>query len=226
MAPSVSAVVAVTRPRPQADDTVRRLRRAGYGTVAAPLLTAEVVAHPGTAGGIGTIALTSRTAASILACHPRFHHLPVYAVGDATAREARRAGFARVTSASGDVTALAVHLAEAPQPIVHLAGQDNAGALVETLLARGQRAERRVIYAMRPATALPSVPRVDAVLLASPRTAATYAALAVNAPWREAPCVALSAAVAAEVADRRVLVARRPDEDALLEALAELCCDA
>ena len=215
--------VAVTRPEPQASDTAMRLADAGYEAVKAPLLRVRPSADPGSPVGVGCLALTSRTAAMILADHPAFHGIPVFAVGDATAREALRAGFTAVTSGGGDVTALFHHLETAPEPIVHLCGADHTGDLVERLVSAGKVAERRVLYCMEPAGALPALPggAVDCVLLYSPRTAALYAERAPHG-WRTAPCIALSAAVAKPVARFPHVVAARPDEDALLEALAEV----
>ncbi|ORE92360.1 uroporphyrinogen-III synthase [Stappia sp. 22II-S9-Z10] len=101
----------MTRPEPQASGTARRLAALGYTPLVAPLLQVvpvtgdgtEAGEGPGSANGIGTLALTSRTAALILAAHPAFHSLPVAAVGSATAAEARRAGFTRVNDAAGTV---------------------------------------------------------------------------------------------------------------------------
>jgi len=216
--------VAVTRPEPQATDTAARLTAEGYRVVKAPLITPVPREGPGRPRGIGSLVLTSRTAAMLMAAHPSFHRLPVYAVGAATGAEARHAGFARVTSAEGDVDALLPHLAGAAEPVVHLCGADHRGALVERLWERGQAAERRILYAMEPTGPLPAVRApLHAVLLYSPRTAALYAERAKSPLWREATCVALSPAVAGPLSDMlRVEVAVRPDEAALLAALRGL----
>lgn len=211
--------VAVTRPEPQASGTARRLAQAGYIPVLAPLLAPIATGHPGTGDGIGTIALTSRTAAMVLGAYPALHGLPVVAVGDATAREARQAGFRVVASAGGDVTTLLAALVGAAEPIVHMAGAEQIGDLVEHLLARGQMAARRTLYKMEP-VALPSVAPVAAVLIYSPRTARLFAAS--DAPaFRDALCVALSAAIAAALVGRRVVVAATPTEPAILAALRQ-----
>jgi len=214
----VTVRVAVTRPEPQASDTAMRLAAAGYEVLSAPLLAARPLADPGSAAGIGVLALTSRTAAMLLADHAQFRQIPVYAVGEATAAEARRAGFRFVRSAAGDVETLLPVLRDVARPVVHVCGEDHRGDLVERLLATGIRAERRVIYRMEPRGPLPDTP-VDAVLLYSPRTAALYAERAPEA-WRSAVCITLSASVADAVRDRPHIVAARPDEDALFAALA------
>lgn len=211
--------VAVTRPEPQASGTARRLAEAGYVPVLAPLLAAVATGDPGAGDGIGTIALTSRTAAMALAAYPALHGVPVVAVGDATAKEAREAGFRAVVSGGGDVTTLLAALAGAPEPIVHMAGAEQIGDLVEHLLARNQIATRRTLYRMEP-VALPSVAPLAAVLIYSPRTARLFAAS--DAPaFSDALCVALSAAVAALLEGRRVVVAAAPTEPAILAALRQ-----
>lgn len=218
--------VAVTRPEPQARETASRLRARGYDVVLAPLLAVRPLDGWGSAEGIGALALTSRTAARLLADHPQFHGLPTFCVGTATAREAREAGARDVIDAAGDAADLAALLTrEGRAPVVHISGAEQRGDLVAALEAAGVAAERRVVYRMTPATALPDVAgALDATLLYSPRTAAIYRALARRAPWSEAACVALSPAVAAEApAGVPVAVAATPDEPALLVALDGLC---
>ncbi|MEO1102961.1 MAG: uroporphyrinogen-III synthase [Pseudomonadota bacterium] len=212
--------VALTRPEPQATSTAQKLLRAGYGVLKAPLLHATPLPGWGEADGIGALALTSRTAAMLLAEHPAFHAIPTFCVGEATADDARKSGAGTVTVAGGDVDALfAVLCAQATPPIVHLCGEDHRGALAERLQAAGIHAERRIVYKMVAATRLPT-PNTppDAALLYSPRTAKIYAGLATAPPWRDVACVALSPAVAAPLAASAV-VAATPDETALLGAL-------
>lgn len=216
----MSPVVAVTRPQPQASGTASRLAALGYTALLAPLLE-SVPLDPGPAAGIAALALTSRTAAMVLAAHPEFHALPVHAVGEASAAEARRAGFADVTAAGGDVDALCAQLATVAGPIVHMAGREHTGDLVERLTARGQSAARRVVYAMEPRP-LPAAERVDNVLLFSPRTARLFAGAATDPPWRGARCVAISANAAAPLAAFPVTIAAAPTEAAMLAALGAM----
>jgi len=214
--------VAVTRPEPQASDTVERLAERGYTVVRAPVLAAEPLDGWGAAAGIGTLAITSRTAARMLGDHPEFLTIPTYCVGAASACEAQAAGARTVFEAAGDVDALAALLIrDARPPVVHLSGQDQRGDLVGALRAAGIAAERRIVYRMVAAESLPALAgALDATMLYSPRSAAIYTRLATCLPWREAACVALSAAVAAH-APQGVVVATAgtPDEPALLAAL-------
>ena len=174
----------------------------------------------------GALALTSRTAARLLAGRPQFHAIPTFCVGAASAREARAAGARDVVDAGGDVEDLADLLIRRARPlVVHLCGADQRGDLTGRLAAAGIAAERRIVYRMAAADALPPLADgLDATMLYSPRTAAIYRALATRPPWCEAACVALSPAVAAD-APRGVplAVAETPDEPALFAALDRLC---
>ena len=220
----MTLTVAVTRPEPQASATAKKLRAQGDTPVLAPLMTLEPAHDWGSAAGIGAIALTSRTTARLLRQVQAFHTLPTYCVGDATAAEAHAAGAAEVISAAGDVEDLLRILADAPEPVLHFCGADHRGHLVERLRRAGKQAERRIVYTMRAATALPSVSgRLDAVLLYSPRTATIFRDLATSPPWPGTPAVALSPAVAQALYDpARAVVAAAPNEASLFRALDTL----
>jgi len=169
--------------------------------------------------------------------------LPAYAVGAATARVARAAGFHNVLSADGDVTALAAlvgaHCRPEDGPLLHCAGSVTAGDLAGSLTRRGLAVERAVLYEARPALHLPQAAAsaltsgaLAGVLLFSPRTAAQFVDLCARAGLIAccAPLIAgcLSAAVAeraAYTADgqpfpwRELLVAEQPTQEALLATL-------
>ncbi|MEM9221618.1 MAG: uroporphyrinogen-III synthase [Pseudomonadota bacterium] len=219
--------VLLTRPRPQAASTARALESRGYGVVEAPLIQPVALDGWGGSEGIGAIALTSRSAARLLAGRPGLAGVPIFAVGEATAEEARAAGAQCVASADGNVEdLLALLLRDAKQPVVHICGADHHGELVERLRSAGMDAERWIVYRMVPATALPAAVDADAVVLFSPRTARIYASLAAGSPWAMVPCAGISRAVVAELSsDVRTVVAARPREDALLDALDGLRAD-
>ncbi|SEK60013.1 uroporphyrinogen-III synthase [Roseovarius nanhaiticus] len=155
--------------------------------------------------------------------------IPAYAVGDATAEEARRIGL-RAVSAQGDARDLIARIKAdgKPGPMLHLRGEHAAADLARALLAVGITADQAIIYAQTPAplsdaarAALASDAPVIAPLF-SPRSAAALFDGATPA----APVVALaiSAAAAARVPDgavREMLVAERPDAGAMLRAWPE-----
>lgn len=217
--------VAVTRPLPQGSQTASRLESAGYSVVVAPLLVASDFGDWGSTEGIGSLAITSRTVSMQLAGHPEFHDIPTFCVGAASARSATASGSKVVESAGGDADALFNLLkAKAKPPVVHLSGADQRTDLTAKLNDAGIAAERRIVYKMVGASELPPVDGpLHATLLYSPRTAKIYSGLATLPPWREAPCVVLSPAVAANVPEGvMTIVADKPEEPSLLAALAKL----
>lgn len=214
--------VAVTRPFPQGARTLARLRAMGFAARAMPLLAADVVSDGGAAPH-GALAFTSRTAPMCLAGRADLKHLPVFAVGDGTAREAKGAGFQDVRSAGGDVAALAqLLIAEGVSALTHMSGEEQKGDLAGAMRRAGVTAERRVIYRMVPASTIAGAP-ADIVTLYSPRTAAVFAQLAAGTAWRGAICVALSADVAAALpVGFASHAARQPDEAGMFDALCRL----
>src|SRR5262249_53509748 len=123
---------------------------------------------------------------------PGWRELPAFAVGNATAAAARSAGFRRVESAAGDVAALAKLAVERLDPkagaLFHAAGSAVAGDLAGLLEQAGFTLRREMLYEARPAEQLSPATvtdlangRFDLVLFFSPRTAATFVALARSA---------------------------------------------
>jgi uroporphyrinogen-III synthase len=234
--------VLITRPRDDAEPLSDMLRSRGYECVIEPLLAvdfslsdnADLPAH-------AALLLTSANGARALARATGDRSKPVYAVGDATAREARGLGFTDVTSAGGDVDDLAALVARSRQPgdghLLHVAGKHVAGDLPGLLAARGFTVARRQLYEVDASTRFsPEVESafvrddIDAVLLFSPRTAKTFNRLAANGgagrQMRNCLALCLSDAVADAVAGlswRGVHVAAAPTQDALVERLEQVC---
>ncbi|MEW5423682.1 uroporphyrinogen-III synthase [Amorphus sp. 3PC139-8] len=227
----------MTRPMPQAEETADRLEAAGHEPVRAPLL--EIVPDPTVSLApcdADAIVLTSRGAVRAISLHPekeRIFSLPVFAVGDATARAARALGFGDVRSAGGDLAAVAERISAEevkPHRLLHLAGRDRSGDLAALLRPAGIQVETRVVYRAEPATALPSdaaealrAGTLDGVLSFSPRSAATLLTLAEAAGLKESLMRARHYCLSEAVADclrdagaRDVAVAATPDQDALL----------
>lgn len=235
----------VTRPRPDAEPFAQALAACGIESAIEPMI--DIIDLPGPpiprrneqailfTSANGPRALQRRNSGDLSALAA----LPVYAVGDATAKAARAAGFRQVDSASGDVAALtALVLARlSPQegPLLHVAGSQLAGDLAGRLTAAGFIVNRAAIYAARKATALSAATQeglrlglFDGVTFFSPRTAAAFVTLCcdcgVVAHLRDVAAICLSQAVAQAVSGvtwRIVLVAPRPDQDALLGCLGD-----
>ena len=226
----------ITRPEPGASETAARVASLGFLPVLAPLL--EIATLPAAwppSGQVQAILVTSGNAIPALPASHR--HLPLLAVGLATARRAREAGFVQVESADGNANALA-DLAQrvcAPQgePLLLATGRRQGNALATELRRRGFAVARRVVYAAEPVAVPPSPARaalisgtLRAVLFFSAETAEAGARLIELAALREAvrtvDAVAIGqpAAVALKALPwRRVRVAAQPDQDAMLALL-------
>jgi uroporphyrinogen-III synthase len=184
--------VLVTRPQPDAARTAARLNESGHDAIVDPLLSiAPVTIGKLPVGPYAGLAATSANAVRVASATVEFDSLrttPIYAVGTHTADTARDAGFETVVVAGGDGAALA-ELLSARLPsgarVLHLAGEDRSRELAGLLSRAGIIVEVIVLYRARPTAALApatvgalSQRKVDAVLHFSPRTAATFVALA------------------------------------------------
>ncbi|HZK88870.1 MAG TPA: uroporphyrinogen-III synthase [Stellaceae bacterium] len=195
----------VTRPRLQAETFAAELARRGVEPVVEPLIEiADCLAALPQFAGVQAILCTSVNGVRALARATGDRQAPVFAVGDATARAARTAGFERVESAGGDVGDLARLVCGRLRPgggrLLHVAGSAVAGDLAGRLGASGFAVERAVLYqahavaALTPATArLIERGEIDLALFFSPRTAAVFARLVVEAA--AAPGLAATAAL-------------------------------
>jgi uroporphyrinogen-III synthase len=228
--------VLVTRPEPGASTTARHLTAMGFAPVVAPLLSIRTFARalPATEALRGVV-VASRQA--IAALPDLYHHLPLYAVGDATAAEARDAGFRTVVSAQGRAEDLARVIIETlPKeglPLLLATGFNQGDRLKRILQAFGFEVLREEVYAAHSVTALPPAAagiiggnRPGWVLLFSRETALCLGRLcrAINLQecFAYLSLAAISPAVADAVADlpwARIRVAIEPNEKAVLALL-------
>lgn len=228
--------VLITRPRDEAETFAGQLGRLGVESDVEPLL--EIRPRTGAAldlAGVQALLLTSANGARALEAATARRDLPVLAVGDATARAARAAGFVDVTVADGTVEKLAelarVRLKPEAGRLLHVAGSAVAGDLGGALTKAGFRVDRAVLYDAVTATELTpaaraalAANRLDAVAFFSPRTAATFVSLARRAGLEprlarlDALCLSRAVAEAASaVAWRSIKVAAAPELAALLD---------
>ena len=230
----------VTRPEPDASREAEALGRRGHEATLAPLLTIEFCSGVllELEGAQGLI-VTSRNALRALAAHPELDaalKLPLFAVGEATARQAQELGFAKVIRGPGTGAELAKlisgKLRPERGPLVHLAGETLAFDLKSALESQGFTVRRPVLYRAVPARSLPAdalsllkAGKLDGVILMSPRTAKTFADLLARqglvTQAKSLVCYCLSEAVAEAVTplgfDARV--AARPREEDVLALL-------
>jgi uroporphyrinogen-III synthase len=225
--------VLITRPVAEAQALARRLEVLGHDILIEPLLTIEPLPAVLDLKGVQAIALTSTNAAPALGAAT---HLPVFAVGAASAAAARAAGCLRVESAGGDAASLARLIVASCRPeagaILHPCGTEVREGLAAALSAAGFRVRRQEVYRALPAQAFSAATcaalrqGIDAVLLFSPRTARIFAELVVRHALERClgatDALCLSAAVAdacRKLAWRCVRIAARPDQDALVDLL-------
>lgn len=226
----------VTRPEPDASQSVTHLRAIGIEAVSAPMLSFETL---GTslpeAQGFAAMALTSSNALRALDARGainRFRKLKVFAVGDATAAEAKRAGFSDVESAGGNLALLVQRLAHTrlTGPIFYPSGRQPAGDLAKSLAPYGVMVVTARVYDMVPCREIaPEIMAqlqggtIDAALFYSRRTAQSFldcVGQRLNMEERRhlaMLCISESVAeplIAAHFV--RISLADQPDEDAMM----------
>ena len=232
--------VLVTRPRPDAEALAAKLAARGHDVIVAPVLDIVLAPSPALSfEGAQALLFTSANGARAFAQASERRDLPVFAVGAATAEKARELGFTMVDSADGDVADLARLVAARLKPedghLLHVAGSDVAGDLAGALAASRFDVRRAVLYRAEPRAALSEEclaalgeGRIDAALFFSPRTAAAFVRLTREGGLEHAlarvVAIGLSPSVVAALGDSTWAARRtaaRPDEAALLDALAD-----
>ena len=228
--------VLITRPDTDAQSLRAEVEALGYRVLVEPLLRIEPLpAASLDLDDVQALVLTSAHAVAALA--GRAKTLPVFAVGQATARAARGAGCRRVMTAAGDVQGLSQLLIEKCRPehgvILHLSGEIVRQGLEERLVARGFSFRRQAVYravaAERLSDDLVASWRrraVGAVLLFSPRTAEILVRLLIrhnlegHVDTTAAICLSVATAAPCRVLEwRTVQAAVQPNRHALLKAL-------
>ncbi|WP_181905422.1 uroporphyrinogen-III synthase [Aestuariispira insulae] len=232
--------VLITRPTEDARELASTAARAGAQPVLEPLLTIGYLDEKLELDGLQGLIFTSANGVRAFTRLTKRRDHSVYAVGPASAREAREAGFKKVHVAAGDVEALADMIRDKCVPnqgaFLHAAGSALAGDLAGELGRSGFEIRRAVLYSAGKADRL-SQNALDAIKspqgciipLFSPRTAETLLALVTEAGVSSqlAGCTALclSQAVADKLTPSQwatVIVVDRPDSDLLLAKLDKI----
>jgi len=230
--------VLVTRPQPDASRTAAYLEGLGYQVVVDPLLFVEPSpARDLPPGPFSALAVTSANAARIAGATvelKELRSLPLYAVGARTADAAREAGFENVEGADGEAAALARLIArELPvgSRVLHLAAEERAQDLGVLLAPAKIAVEVFALYRMRAAesfgatAAAMSSGKLDAVMHFSPRSAATFVAIAERHGLAGSVrrlrhlCISQAAAAPLIAIGAKVEVAAEPREDAMAALL-------
>jgi len=226
--------ILITRPIEDARPLADALAERGIEVLIEPLLE---IRHLEDAEidltGVQALLFTSANGVRAFAALSPRRDLRVFTVGDGSADAARQAGFPNVESAKGDVEALAALVVDRLKVedgvLFHAAGTVTAGDLKTRLEGLGYQVRRAQLYEAKIATALSTETRanltlggIDAVLLFSPRTAATFAELwqaAGSSSLARIHALCLSAAVAREIGNlgwAGVEIADRPDLPSML----------
>jgi uroporphyrinogen-III synthase len=175
----------VTRAQPQAAATAERLVQMGHQPVVQPLIeTRSVPVAQEEWACAGALAFTSQTAidtAIFQGLVPALADLPVFAVGDATAEAAQRAGFTQVRSAGGAVPDLAALILSMHRSwdgdLVHFSARQPAGDLTGLLAHGGCPARRVTLYETIDAPRKDVPEAVEAILIHSAMAARRAAAV-------------------------------------------------
>lgn len=213
----------ILRPQTGADETAARAEALGLEPVVAPLFTVRPIAWEVPEGPFDALLLTSANGARF-GLRPELGGLPCYAVGEATAEAARKAGAAHVMAGTSDGAAAVDLMAEAGvRQALHLCGREHI-----PLTHPEMRIERRIVYAAEPVPRLPAEAAAALLggavaLLHSPRAAAVFAGLVADRTGIRIAAISQAAADAAGSGWSAVHIAERPRDDALLELAVRLC---
>lgn len=237
---AVGPTLLITRPEQDAVAFAEAASAAGFVPVFAPLLKILPVPAPMLEfSHAQALIFTSANGVRMFVRAYGVMNLPVFAVGDATARAAAEGGFQAIESAGGDVDALTalvrLRLESTAGSLIHAAGETVAGDLAEALSAVGFDVVRAALYKSEKATSLSksligqiNAGEIDHAAFFSPRTAAAFVRLSrlagIEAKLARVVAVALSRNVAdalAELPWRTVHIAPEPTQNALLAKLLQ-----
>jgi uroporphyrinogen-III synthase len=221
----------ILRPEPGATMTAKSALDQGWRPIVAPIFRIEPLAWEApSASDYDALFVTSanavRQAGKALA---RYRDMPVYAVGAATARALKSAGFAHIRTGRGDAAMMMLTAAEEGiRSALHLAGEDHRDSEHPDI-----RLDRRLVYRSAPAGRLSDKADMAlrtgeaVVLLHSGRAGERFAQLVDEAAMDRASIriAALAPAVAAAAGPGwgATICADKPDDATLLATAARLC---
>ena len=221
----------ILRPEPGASMTAKRAFDEGWRPVVSPIFRIEPIAWAQPpAADYDALMVTSANAVRQAGKAIRaYAEIPAYAVGDATARALKAAGFSDIRTGRGDAAIMIEAAAEnGVKSALHLAGEDYRDVGHEAIAI-----DRRIVYRSasldgfgdKAVAALRESGSV--VLLHSGRAAEHFIHLleATRIPRGRIRIAALAPAIltAAGPGWRRSIAAAKPDDAALLAAAARLC---
>lgn len=225
------APLLILRPEPGASMTAKRAFDEGWKPIVSPIFRIEPVAWeaPSAEDYDALFATSANAVRQAGKAVTRYASMPAYAVGDATARALKAAGFTDIRTGRGDAAVMLDAAAEnGVARALHLAGEDyrdvghDAISIDRRIVYRSAALERlgeKALAALRDGGAT--------VLLHSGRAAEQFARLCDEArvSRRHVRIAALAPAVLAAASPgwRGSIAAAKPDDAALLAAAARLC---
>ncbi|MDC9701461.1 MAG: uroporphyrinogen-III synthase [Alphaproteobacteria bacterium] len=239
----------LTRPYEEGCKTAETLRKRGFTVIHEPLIQVRVLEGKAPdLSGIQAVVVTSSNGVRALERRMsgrKLTPLPIYTVGEASARTAYGLGFTRVRSAKGNagdlVRMLKNHVKPQDGALLHVTGQRQARDLGAMLAPFGYTLRKEIMYESHPVdNPRQNVPaqlqkgNIHIVMLYSPYTACIYSKLvgkAFNNQVLQPLHVCLSPAVAEEIQELglkkdRIIVAASPQQDALFSSLPLLVPEA
>lgn len=225
------APLLILRPEPGASMTAKRAFDEGWRPVVSPIFRIEPIAwgSPPSAGYDALFVTSANAVRQAGKAIGAYRDMPAYAVGDATARALKAAGFVDIRTGRGDAAMMLEAAAEnGVKSALHLAGEDYRDVGHDAISI-----DRRVVYRSaaidrfgeKALTALREGGGV--VLLHSGRAAENFGKLCgiAKIPRGRIRIAALAPAVldAAGPGWRESTAAAKPDDAALLAAAARLC---
>ena len=228
----------VTRPAEDADALAETLRRHGAEVTIEPMMTIEPI--DGAVidlEAVQALLFTSSNGIRVFAKNCQERALPVFTTGPTSALRAVELGFILVEAALGDVKSLGALVGKRLTPsggaLFHGAGLSRAGDLKGMLEKAGFEVRRQALYEAQAADAISGGLAADmndagvsGILFYSPRTVRIFRSLVEGSSLIDAChdidayCLSRNvAAAAAETGFLKTLIARAPDEKAMLELL-------
>jgi len=230
--------ILISRPQEDAARLAELLTARGHEPLCASLLSVRFFDGPElTFESVSAIVVTSANGVRAFARRTERRDLRIFAVGPQTADAARKAGFENVECADGDASTLAEEVLGwvGPQEgvLLHAASSDTEGQLKALLAEEGYTVDEMVLYEVVAIHKLPEIARealvhhaLDAAVVFSPRSGQALrdciqrAGLAEACKSIAAVCISSATAVALEpLSFRRVIVAERPNQAAMLDAV-------
>jgi len=232
--------ILITRPQEDAARFAELLRGRGHDSLCASLLSVRFFDGPElTFHNVSAILATSANGMRAFSRRTDRRDLKILAVGPQTADAARKSGFEDVECADGDASTLAEAVFNWVKPqdgvLLHAASADNEGQLKKLLAEEGYTVDVIVLYEVVAVHKLPTAARealfahtLDAAVVFSPRSAMALRDCVQRAGLDEAckqiAAVCISKATAEALAPlsfRRVVIAARPNQEAMLAAADE-----